>query len=224
MSEEELEFTRRFKSGELTVEAGTVLLMEGSNSPQLFTALHGMGVRYKSLPDGRRQVINFVMPGDFIGLQAGVMGEMKHTVEATTAMTLCVFKRSDLWNLFRSFPRRAYDLAWLAALEEHFIADALTSVGRRSAVERVAWSFHRFHSRAEAIGASRNGECRVPFRQQDLADALGLSLVHTNKTIKRLRDRQIASWNDGVLKVLDAGKLLELAQIDDSAPELRPLV
>ncbi len=217
---------RRFKSGELTVEPGTVLLMEGSNSPQLFTVLHGMGVRYKGLSDGRRQVVSFVMPGDFIGLQAGVMGEMKHSVEATTAMTLCVFKRSDLWSLFRSFPRRAYDLAWLAALEEHFLGDALTTLGRRSALERVAWSFHRFHSRAAALLMTRNGECKVPFRQQDLADALGLSLVHTNKTIKRLRDRQIASWQDGVLKILDEAKLRELAHLEDTdaAAEPRPLI
>lgn len=68
LTDEELEFMLRFKSGELTVDAGTTVLMEGSNSPQLFTVLSGMGTRYKTLEDGNRQVISFLFPGDFIGL------------------------------------------------------------------------------------------------------------------------------------------------------------
>ena len=98
MSRDELERTQRFKSGELTVEADTPILMEGSNAPQIYTALRGMGLRYKLLPDGNRQVVNFVFPGDFIGLQAGTMGEMGHSVEASTHMTLCVFDRSDFFD------------------------------------------------------------------------------------------------------------------------------
>ncbi len=92
----ELKYMQRFKSGELKIDAGTPFLMEGSNSPQLFTALKGMGIRYKLLPNGNRQVVNFVLPGDFIGLQAGVMGEMQHSVQATTPMVLCVFDRAEL--------------------------------------------------------------------------------------------------------------------------------
>src|SRR5690606_18472272 len=87
-TDEELEFMQSFKTGEMTVEPGTTLLLEGSNSPQLLTVLNGMGVRYTAMQNGRRQVINFLFPGDFIGLQAGIFGEMKHSVEATTAMTL----------------------------------------------------------------------------------------------------------------------------------------
>jgi CRP/FNR family transcriptional regulator, anaerobic regulatory protein len=117
----ELEFVQRFKGGEQTVEPGATILLEGSSSGQLFTVLRGLGLRYKMLPDGRRQVINFVFPGDFIGLQAAVMGEMKHSVEATTAMTLCTFDRADLWSLFRNYPARAFDLTWLAAVEEHLL-------------------------------------------------------------------------------------------------------
>ena len=93
MSDDELNFMHDFKTGELEVDAGATLMLEGSNSPQLFTVLEGMGLRYKTLEDGERQVISFVMPGDFIGLQAGVMQEMHHSVESTTPMKLCVFDR-----------------------------------------------------------------------------------------------------------------------------------
>lgn len=96
MSDDDVVGMQKFKVGELVVDAGTPILLEGSNSPQLYTALHGMGLRYRHLTNGERQVINFVMPGDFLGLQAGLMKEMGHSVEATTKMTLCVFDRNEL--------------------------------------------------------------------------------------------------------------------------------
>ncbi|WP_417770691.1 Crp/Fnr family transcriptional regulator, partial [Stappia sp.] len=105
----ELEFLKNFKVGEMSVSPGTPLLSEGTNTPQVFTVLSGLGLRYKLLENGRRHVVSFVFPGDFLGLQAGVMSEMCHSVEATTAMTLCVFDRSELWALFRHHPGLAFD-------------------------------------------------------------------------------------------------------------------
>lgn len=220
----ELEFVQRFKSGELTVDPGTTLLLEGSNSPQLFTALHGMGLRYKTLADGRRQVINFVLPGDFIGLQAAVMGEMQHSVEATSPMTLCVFKRSEFWELFRNHPGRAFDLTWLAAVEEHLLGETLATIGQRSAVERIAWALVRVFRRADALGLVVGRSAPLPYRQQDLADALGLSLVHTNKTLKRLHERQLASWTDGRLTIADIAALARIAKLELEPLAPRPLV
>ena len=213
-SESELAFMRRFKVGELKIEPGTPILMEGSNAPQLYTVLQGMGLRYKLLDSGGRQVVNFVFPGDFLGLQAGVMDEMGHSVEATTSMTLCVFDRKNLWQLFREQPERAYDLTWLAAIEEHFLGEGLLTIGQRSALEAVGWALLRLSERAEALGLMRDGRMPLPFRQQDLADALGLSVVHTNKTLKKLRERQLAGWTNGVLQIPDRDKLAEAVGAD----------
>ncbi|MGR3571458.1 Crp/Fnr family transcriptional regulator [Brevirhabdus sp.] len=224
LTEEEERFMFRFKAGELTVEPGTSLLMEGSNSPQLFTALRGMGLRYKTLPNGRRQVISFIFPGDFVGLQAGIMGEMSHSVEATTHMTLCVFNRADLWSLFKSHSHRAFDLTWLAATEEHFLGEALTSLGQRTAQQRVAWALTRIFRRGQALNMVKNGAMMLPYRQQDLADALGLSLVHTNKTLAKLRDRQLVGWSDGMLTVHDLKALAEVAEMELDDVRQRPLM
>lgn len=129
------------------------------------------------------------------------MGEMKHSVAATTDMVLCVFKRDDLWNMFRAQPGRAYDLTWIAAVEEHFLGQTITTLGQRDAAQRIAWAFPRIEKRLIAVGlGSRNtkgSSVPLPFRQQDLADALGMSLVHTNKTLGRLRDKQIAHGRTG---------------------------
>ncbi len=224
LNREETAFMRRFKHGELKVDPGTPLLMEGSNSPQLYTALRGMGLRYKLLPNGKRQVVNFVLPGDFIGLQAGLMGEMQHSVEATTPMVLCVFDRAELWTLFKTEPERAFDLTWLAAMEEHFLGEALTTVGQMSAVQRLSWGLLRFFSKCHDLGLADGSRCPFPYRQQDLADALGLSLVHTNKTLMKLRQRQIVSLQDGCLTVRDPETLAKQALLEVESPRRRPLI
>ncbi|HVG49386.1 MAG TPA: Crp/Fnr family transcriptional regulator [Rubellimicrobium sp.] len=221
---DEVAFMERFKMGELVVDPGTTILMEGSNSPQLYTVLRGQGVRYKTLENGRRQVINFLFPGDFTGLQAGLMGEMKHSVEARTPMMLCVFDRGQLWQLFKSQPARAYDLTWIAAVEEHFLGETIATLGQRDAAQRLAWALLRIWERLRAVGLGQDGTVPLPFRQQDLADALGLSLVHTNKTLARFRSRQLCDWSDGELRVRDPDVLADLAMVAREPPERRPLM
>ena len=217
-------FMERFKVGEMAIEPGRPILMEGTSTPQLFTALRGMGLRYKMLPDGRRQVLNFVFPGDFLGLQSGVLNEMKHSVDSATRMTLCVFDRKEFWNFFRNHPERGFDLTWLAAVEESLLGATLATVGQRDARERVAWALSTLFLRGQQLGMVDDNAMPFPFRQQDLADALGLSLVHTNKTLARLRTMQLATWQDGTLRILDLDSLIDLACMDIEVPKNRPLM
>lgn len=225
MTDSQVAFMQQFKAGELHVQAGTTLMHEGSSSPQLYTALEGMGLRYKSLESGERQVISFIVPGDFIGLQAAVMDEMQHSVEATTDMKLCVFDRKAFWTMFRDHPRRAYDVTWIAAVEEHFLGETLAVLGHLSGIERIARAVLRLYQRAEGVGFLDNGRVPMPYKQQDLADALGLSLVHTNKTLKRLRDQGVVEWRDGYLSILDPAALHAIAAVEiDAEPIRRPLM
>ncbi|WP_425038138.1 Crp/Fnr family transcriptional regulator [Primorskyibacter sp. S187A] len=217
-------FMQRFKTGELQADAGSEILAEGASSAHLFTILSGMGLRYKSLPGGQRQVVGFVLPGDFIGLQSGVMGEMKHSVEATTQMSLCVFNRSELWSLFKHQPERAFDITHLAASEEHLLGQSLSAVGQLDGLAKVAWLLHLFYHRLTALGLSLNRGVPLPYRQQDIADALGLSLVHTNKCLGKLRAKGLLEWSDGRLDVYRHTELAALAQIADVEMPPRPLI
>lgn len=135
----------------MKVDPGTAILMEGSKAPPPYTALRGVGSRFKLLADGKRQVINFILPGDFIGLQAGVMGEMWQSVEASIKMTLCVFDGAHPWTLFKQQPDRAFDLPWLAAVQEHVLGAALTSMGQMDAKPRIAWGLSRFFAKCENL-------------------------------------------------------------------------
>ena len=181
-----------------------------------------MGIRDKMLKNGERQVLNFVFPGDFIGLQAGILGKMGHSVEARTHMRLCVFNRSEFWQFFKSNPARAFDITWLAAIEEHFLGETLASVGQRTAIQAIAWALVKIFQRGDALGMVTNNQMELPYTQRDMADALGLSLVHTNKTLGKLKDRQLASGSDRMLQINEVKSLADVAGMSlKKAPQRR---
>ncbi|WP_068021224.1 Crp/Fnr family transcriptional regulator [Rhodoplanes sp. Z2-YC6860] len=219
-SAKELEFVTEFKSGELNVQAGTNILLQGTNSAHLYTILSGWAFRYKSLADGRRQILNFALPSDFLGLQGSVNDEMQHSVEALTDMTLCVFPRDKLWNLFRDYPTLAFDVTWLAAREEQILDEHLLSIGRRTALERLAYLLLAVFQRAEEVGLAKGNTIQFPFTQQHVADMLGMSLVHTNKTLRRLSATKAIRWKERRFELLDREALTNLASYE--LPRERP--
>ncbi|NHB75697.1 Crp/Fnr family transcriptional regulator [Rhodobacter sp. M37P] len=221
---EEIAFMRAFKTGEAVVRPGETLLAQGERSERLYTVLEGFATRSIQLEDGRRQVVNFVFPGDFLGLQAGIMGEMRHSVQATTPMRVCIFQRSRLWDLFRDKPDRAYDLTWLAAVEEHFLGETIATLGQRDATERVAWALARIWQRLSALGEITPDGVALPFRQHELADALGLSKVHTSRTVSQLRALGLLVWRRGRLNMPDPARLFALAGLPMEREEQRPLI
>lgn len=220
----ELAFVSRFKTGELTVDRGATVLVEGNHSAHLYTVLAGWGFRYKLMSDGRRQILNYVVPGDLIGLQGSLTGEMQHSVEALSPMMLCVFEREQLFNLYRNHPGLAYDLTWLAAREEQMLDEILLSVGRRSALERAAYLLAFLHQRAKTVHLYATGRATVPITQQHVADTLGLSIVHTNKTLRKLINRNAIRWLDRGCEVLDEEALRGIARWEGLGEQRRPLM
>ncbi len=155
------------------------------------------------------------------------MGDVAaHGVQALTEVLLCVFKRDALWELHRSAPALGFAVTWLTAHEESLVDDALLSVGRRSAEERVASLLVLLFKRMAAL-LPEGGAQGVPFplTQQHIADGLGLSLVHTNKTLRKLEKRGLHRIEDGRLWLRDAGALARIADLyGDGKPAPRPLI
>ena len=147
-SPSEIAYIQSFKIGELIANAGAAIYLEGADSPHLFTILEGWAFRYKMLPDGRRQILNYALPGDFLGLQNTLAKSMEHGVEALTPVRLCVFSRDRLFELFARQPQLGLDIAWLAAREERFLDSHLLAVGRRTASERIAYLLWHLAGRA----------------------------------------------------------------------------
>jgi CRP-like cAMP-binding protein len=216
----ELDFIQRFKRAEIVVEAGSTIFSENAEHPHLYTILSGWAFRYKTLEDGRRQILNFALPSDLLGLQNAVLKQMRHSVEALTRMTLCVFNRKEVWPMYRDYPELALDVTWLAAREEVMLQDNLVSVGRRTAMERVAYVLLHLYCRAEHLGLTKDDKTYLPITQTHLADALGLSTVHTNKTIQKLTKLEVIRWRQGTFHMIDKDRLAEIAlyRFDEDTP------
>jgi CRP-like cAMP-binding protein len=216
----EIEFIQQMRKRQISVGAGNSILREGDNHKELYTLLSGWAFRYRLLSDGRRQIFNFLLPGDFIGLQHQLDARYPHGVETLTESTLCVFPSDRLWDLYRTHPALGFDITWLTANEELIVDENLLSVGRRSATERIAMLLIHLYKRAERVGLIGEDGLHLPLNQQHIADALGLSLVHTNKTLKRLQAAGLYTLNDGRLKLVNPAAMARLA--DYYALPLRP--
>jgi CRP-like cAMP-binding protein len=204
----------------LGVDRGFWFVGVGTRNDHLYTVLQGWAFRYKMLDDGRRQILNYALPADLVGLQGTLMQEMEHSVEALTPITLCVFPRTKMWDLYARFPSLAFDVTWLAAREEQLIDENLVSLGRRSALERTAYLLLHLFARAEEAGLTKGNGIQFPFTQQHVADTLGMSLVHTNKTLKRLTASNAVRWKDRLFEMLDRPALTRIA--GDGVPQRKP--
>ena len=223
-SPEELAFVKSFKIDEIRVGAGVTFLRERTQSDHLYTVLSGWAFRYKLLDDGRRQILNYALPSDMLGLQGAVMKEMEHSVDALTPLVLCVFPRTKLWDLYSRFPSLAFDVTWLAAREEQHIDENLVSLGRRSALERLAYLLLHLFLRAEEVGLAQNNSVQFPITQQHVADSLGMSLVHTNRTVRRLMATKAVRWSNRVFEVRDRAELRALAGDESEPRPPRPFI
>jgi CRP-like cAMP-binding protein len=224
-TEIELDFIASFKMGELHCRPGGAIYLEGATSPHLYTIYSGWGFRYKSLPDGRRQILNYVLPGDFLGLQATLDHPMEHGIEALTDVRLCTFSRDRLDELFRNHPSLARGLTWLAAREERILDEQLLAIGQRRSGERIAYLLWHLMRRARESGlVSANGALALPMTQQHLADTLGMSLVNFNKTLQRLRKTGVFTFSDRRLEIRDEAAMAKLAAVESYQMLPRPLV
>ena len=225
-SNEELELVQSLKRREQRLPAGQTLIHEGQTDAPLYTLLDGWAFRFKTLRDGRRQILNFLLAGDFIGVQQKMGDAAAYGVETLTDTLFCVFQRDALWELHRKSPSMGFNITWLTAHEESMVDDTLLSVGRRSAEERIASLLILLFKRAAALQAD-GGAAGVPFplTQQHVADGLGLSLVHTNKTLRKLERRGLHRIDEGRLYLRDVKTLARLADLyGDGRPPQRPLV
>jgi CRP/FNR family transcriptional regulator len=221
---EEIAFIAAMKRRQFNVPAGHTIVHQGDRDPQVYTILSGWAFRFKGLTDGRRQILNFLLQGDLIGFQGHMLEDSPHGVEALTAVELCVFSRSKIWDLYNRFPELAFDVTWLAAHEEGMVDENLVSVGRRSALESIAMLLIHLYKRAAAVGLATQDGVDFPVTQQHIADALGISLVHTNKTLRRLHKLGLFRLDKHRLVLLDSKALQKLADYFESPIEPRPLI
>ena len=186
--------------------AGALLLAEGDIPSSAEVIRSGWAAGYKSLDDGRRQIVSFLLPGDLIGIPPGIAGVASATVEAITAVQLQSAGPAD-WG-----DATSPNLSALAAVQKLQMEDMLLSVGQRDAVERTAALLLDLFDRAAARQMVQTGTLAMPLTQSHLSAALGLTVVHVNRVIGTLKRAAIIELSRGRVEVIDRDRLARAAR------------
>jgi CRP/FNR family transcriptional regulator, anaerobic regulatory protein len=214
-----------FKQGEIALQRGGQVLTQGTKSTEIYTVLSGVLIRFRLMEDGQRQIINFLFPGDLIGLQSMLDEPMTHGVEALTPARLCVFPRDRFLNFVGRNPQLGYDIIWLAAKEESALEEHLVALGQRNARERIAYLALFLLKRAEGTClAGSDHRVELSVTQGQVADMLGLSLVHTNRSMQSLRRDGLVRWSLNAIEIPDPEEVSRIVRYDPSLFAPRPFL
>ena len=197
---------------ELVVAPRTELISQDAEGQSYFVLLKGWAACSKLLPDGRRQIINFAVPGDFLGLRCFLLPKADHAVVTITEASVSQFPQQQMVDLIRANPKFGAAVLWALSFEQAIVVDHLVNIGRRSALERTAHLLLELEARLSLVGLSADGSFEVPVTQEDLGDVLGLTTVHVNRVLRQLRTRDLIAIRQRRVNILDRDGLEELAQ------------
>lgn len=169
------------------VDARRDLIREGEKPRHIYLMLEGWANRYKTLPDGRRQIVAFFVPGDFCDLNIFILKAMDHSIGAITRLKVAHINREDMDQLTASHPRITQALWWAELVDASVQREWTLNIGQRSAYERIAHLLVELFLRLKCVGLVNGSSCDFPLTQNDLADATGLTAVHVNRTLQELR-------------------------------------
>jgi CRP-like cAMP-binding protein len=190
----------------------TELISQDAEGQSYFVLLKGWAACSKLLPDGRRQIINFGVPGDFLGLRCFLLPKADHAVVTITEASVSQFPQQQMVDLIRANPKFGAAVLWALSFEQAIVVDHLVNIGRRSALERTAHLLLELEARLSLDGLSADGSFEVPMTQEDLGDVLGLTTVHVNRVLRQLRTRDLIAIHQRRVEILDHDGLEELAQ------------
>ena len=198
------------------IAAGTDIAREGDRPLVSTLVLTGMTARYSTVEDGGRQITGLHLAGDFVDLHSFPLKIMDHSVASISRCTIAVVPHAELKHITEQFPHLTRVLWLLTLLEGSIHRQWLVAKGRLTADEQMAHLFCEQYVKAGIAGLTEGGRFALPLTQMQLGDALGLSIVHTNRTLQRLRRTRAIEWQDGIVQILDWDMLRELGQFDGS--------
>ena len=211
-SAEELEILNGACANVRKVSARQDLAQEGDRPETVFLMLEGWAMRYTVMPEGGRQVLAFLMPGDFCNFHVTLLAEMDHSISAITPGLVAAIPRAQVTRLCESTVNLQRAFWWSQLVDEGVLRSWISSLGRRNSHERVAHLMCELYVRAHNVGLTRqDGSCEMPVSQLVLADALGLTPVHVNRVFRQLRLDNVLTIGRGRLIVNDIEKLVRIA-------------
>jgi len=217
MSEDDMTILDRFtQTGVRRVQPRRDLISEGDKPRSMFIILEGWACRYKQLPDGRRQVVAFFLPGNLCDLNMFILRQADHSMGAITPMRVAELDRDDFDRLFTSNPRITQALFWDELVTMATQREWTLNLGQRSAYERIAHLLVESFYRLRSVGLTDGNSCDFPLTQSDIADATGLTSVHVNRMLQELRGNGLIELQSRRLTIPDLRALESAAMFNDN--------
>ncbi len=214
LSDEDLATLDRLHQRRRIFVAGVDLVHQGQANQSAYILAKGWVCSYKLLPNGSRQIVDFQIPGDFLGLRSILFRTADHNIEPVTKVEASEVIVTDLLDAFASMPRLAAAVLWAASRDEAMVVEHLVGIGRRNALERTAHYLLEFGARLKLVGLGTNEGYSCPLSQFMLADALGLSAVHVNRVLRQLREMGLLTFQKGRVTFDNFEGLVALADFD----------
>lgn len=203
------------KVGDREIKAGQDVFGLGEACNSIYNLVSGWVFRYNLLEDGRRQILDFALPGAVLGYHPIRNSMTTFGAQALTDSVVCVIPQDALSPLSEEHPQIGLRLAWLISRDRSLAFDHLTSIGRQSARERVAHLLLELFLRCRLQWPGyRIEEMQLPLTQEHIGDATGLTFVHVNRVLRDLRQDGIVEFHYRRLRILDPDKLVDVAGID----------
>jgi len=209
-----------------TFAAGVDLVHQGQSNQAAYILARGWAASYKLLEDGGRQIVDFQIPGDFLGLRSALLRISDHSIEPVTDIEVSEVLVPDLLDAFSQSPRLATAVLWAASRDEAMVVEHLVNIGRRDAIKRLGHFFLELGKRLDLVGIGSKAGFACPLSQYILADSLGLSAVHVNRCLRQLRDQGLMTFQNGIVVFTNHAGLVRLtdfdaAYLDQTGPLLR---
>lgn len=216
LQDEELAIVEKFRYGGRIYSAGSDLYRQDETPDELYTILDGWVMLYRLLGDGRRQIIDFALPGAFLGYQPNLTGPMRHGAQCITTVTACcTLPRRRFSDLLQRLPKLSTRLAWINGCDAVTAQTHLANVGGRAALPRVAYFLLELFMRLQPSSpATMDDAVEIPLTQDHIADALGLTNVYVNKILRHLKNERLIFLHCHALRILDVQRLAKLADFD----------
>jgi CRP-like cAMP-binding protein len=189
------------------------IVRQGLQIPCIHLVLDGFACRYKLLADGSRQICSFLVPGDMCSMGSFIVRTADHNIGA---LSLCQVIEIEPQIVLQMLARPAINRAlwWISIVHEAVLREWLVNVSQRNAELRLAHLFCELHQRLEVVGLVRNNSFEVPLTQGELADTMGLTSVHVNRTLKSLRAQGLLEFKDKHATIHNIERLRDLCQFD----------
>lgn len=197
----ELEFVTHAKQGEYDIAPRAEIIDNDAKGDRVFSLLAGWAFRFKSLPNGDRQILDFLLPGDLIGLQAPLIGRLKQGVVALTPVTVCEIGRGPMQRIFDEQPALASALMDTLLFDDDRADRRLLMLGRQRPTQRLAYLLLDLFERLEQRGSVLGDRCSLPLSYLHLSDALGLSRAQLARSLSEIKERGWARLRAGELQI-----------------------